>query len=80
MGQNTPYVTTGSWDNFWNGPDLNKKFLKADYQSKRCIMTILSEALAFESTHNNLLTNEAMFTGWDMNIASLVSKVTSLVQ
>ena len=37
MSQNTlyaaVYVTTGSLDNFWNGPDLNKKFLKADYQS-----------------------------------------------
>ena len=54
MSQNTLYVTTGSRDNFWNGPDLNKKFLKADYQSKRGTMTVLSEALAFESTHKNI--------------------------
>ena len=47
-----PVVTTASGDNFWNGPDLNKKFLKADYQSKRCTMTVLSEALAFESRKN----------------------------
>ena len=45
-------VTTGGGDNFWNCLDLNKKSLRADYQSKRCTMTVLSEALAFESRKN----------------------------
>ena len=69
VSENPLYVTTRSWGNFWNCPDLNKKFLKADYQSKHCTDT---EALQrpwrlnlMKIFHINLLTYEAMFTGWN---------------
>ena len=49
-------------------PRPKKKFLKADYQSKRCTMTVPAEAPAFECHENisyQFVTYEAMFTGWN---------------